>query len=910
MVTPNERLARTLRETHDETQMRAGLQLWPTLESCSWESFMSSLYDDLTLLLPGALKLSLMHRWQERFLWLRVVESSPQGRGLLHTAATAELVSEAFSLATTYRLFPLLQKQRALWESDTLVFLDWASMFDERCRQEGWIPRARLEDYLRQFLTDQFSAWSAPRVAELDVLPKRIVLQGFSSFSPAQEELLECLRALQVKIEQRTLRADPSLEQAWLRVEVASAEEELVSCAHWAHRHLRTPVSGKGMVHRFPKIGIVVPDLSTRRQQVQRVFDEILQPSTVLLEGSEKSRLYDLSLGESLASYPLVKDALSLLCLHAEPLPLAKFSVLFHSSFLKASESEACSRALLHARLLRDSVYRIRLQRIAYLAGRTGDEHSGAPEYASPVLGEIVRSLMDFQSERGRDRALPSAWGELWSQLLLALGWPGERALNSSEYQTKERFSELLSSLGVLDPVYGLVDRSTALQAVLRMAQETVFQPKLADGPVRVLGLLEAAGLPFDHLWVCGMHSGEWPSPPRPNPYLPASLSKNLQLPHSSAERELEFAERLTQELLSGVTQGVISSARTEGDRELRPSRLFANLPLAALESVLGGEVHQSVAESIFESAELETLWERLAPAVDLTQRTRGGTSLFKFQAACPFRAFASLRLLARPLEQPEEGLNSAQRGELLHLCLEHFWLAVRSSRNWAQSNPQERKGFVERAVQQAVEKVAKQRPDVLRGGYLELERQRLAALLEEWLSLDTSRRPFEVLATEQDFEFEFAGLSLAATIDRIDRTEDGELILIDYKTGKSSHRNWLFDRFTEPQLPLYGAVWTEAVAGLVFAWVRAGEMAFDGLTCRSELLPGVKSSVESRDFDSDWETCLEAWSALLTSLAEDFAKGRSEVQPVDRNKTCNHCRLETLCRIDELEQHRGELRR
>ncbi len=39
----------------------------------------------------------------------------------------------------------------------------------------------------------------------------------------------------------------------------------------------------------------------------------------------------------------------------------------------------------------------------------------------------------------------------------------------------------------------------------------TVFQPEGGDPPVQVLGLLEAEGLEFDHLWITGLTSEGWP---------------------------------------------------------------------------------------------------------------------------------------------------------------------------------------------------------------------------------------------------------------------------------------------------------------------------------------------------------------------------------------------------------------
>jgi ATP-dependent helicase/DNAse subunit B len=41
-------------------------------------------------------------------------------------------------------------------------------------------------------------------------------------------------------------------------------------------------------------------------------------------------------------------------------------------------------------------------------------------------------------------------------------------------------------------------------------------------------------------------------------------------------------------------------------------------------------------------------------------------------------------------------------------------------------------------------------------------------------------------------------------------------------------------------------------------------------------------------------------WKQRIEQLALDFLNGRAEVDPRDYPKTCEHCGLETLCRVTE----------
>ena len=95
------------------------------------------------------------------------------------------------------------------------------------------------------------------------------------------------------------------------------------------------------------------------------------------------------------------------------------------------------------------------------------------------------------------------------------------------------------------------------------------------------MDMLEAAGSRFDRLWIAGLHGGIWPPPPRPSPFLPLALQRSAGMPHSSPERELAYARRVTERLLDSAPEVVCSYPQYSGDEKLRVSPLIENLPEA-----------------------------------------------------------------------------------------------------------------------------------------------------------------------------------------------------------------------------------------------------------------------------------------------------------------------------------------
>jgi ATP-dependent helicase/DNAse subunit B len=185
---------------------------------------------------------------------------------------------------------------------------------------------------------------------------------------------------------------------------------------------------------------------------------------------------------------------------------------------------------------------------------------------------------------------------------------------------------------------------------------------------------------------------------------------------------------------------------------------------------------------------------------------------------------------------------------------------------------------------------------------YLVLEEQRLTGLLTEWLEFEASRIEFEVTETEADRPIQLAGLDFNLRLDRIDRLNDGSLLVIDYKSGDVTPKSWDLPRPDDVQLPLYAGFALDGdLGGLVFAKVRAGDQSFAGRVgdAKATLLANLSGSNTLIKNSLTAELLID-WRAHIEQLAKDFLAGRAEVDPHEYPKTCERCGLQTLCRIQE----------
>lgn len=856
LVTANQRLARHLAMDYGAVQQAQGARVWEAPDILPWPQWLERFWHESFGLLDRDKPQLLLNDFQELTLWEEAIAAQEE-EPLLQVPAAARGAREAWRLLHAWRLAITREQENA--SEDVHAFARWTKTYLQRCTTSDWLDSARLPDAVRR-------AFAAKRITP----PSTLILAGFDELTPQQEEYLGQLRASGTEIITLTPASKP---KEVVRIGVDDRDAEIRAAAAWTRAALE---SGQ------TRIGVVVPDLAVQRAKLVRQFDEALLPAA-LYPGTEPVRPYNVSLGEPLASQPVIHVALLILEFGTGTLPIARLGTLLRSPFLIGATHEAGARAQLDALLRQAGEETVSITTLLRRA-------------PSLSLHAQLRAWRDAIPARSQQLS-PSAWSEQFANLLKLAGWPGDAPLDSSNHQAVVAWRELLARLAAQDLVSTRLNYAEALATLRRMASERVFQPQTPAAPVQVLGLLEASGLDFDSLWVMGLDDESWPPSPRPNPFLPLDLQRARGIPHASAERELEFARRLTERFAASAGNVVFSYPLNAGDEKRRASPLLQAYAAATPNDL--PPLQENLASHIFAARRLETLEDDQAPALPLGSVVKGGTRLFQYQAACPFRAFATLRLDARTPEEPQPGLDAKARGMLLHWALEALWKTLNSHAALCAMSEDSLLAAIRNAVNNAMEILARDRSQTLSGRFREIESLRLVRLLRAWSEQEKARAPFQVVAAEQKKTIELGGIVIEGRIDRVDQLDDGARVVIDYKTGQTSIKSWEGERPDEPQLPLYAVHLQrdQPVAGALFAQLRAGALGFNGLAQRAGIAPKVKPAGEN---DAAWHTQLSSWQATLTNLAEAFRAGDARVDPKEYPHTCQYCGLQALCRVHE----------
>ncbi len=858
VLTPNHRLANMLLKQFQTKQIQEKKIAWVTPDILPLNAFFRRLWLNYTNQAIDPMPL-LLSTQQENVLWKKILQRATT-HPLMQPEETAALAEKAWGLLKNWRID--LDHPDLLLTEDSRYFYRWAKNFEKQCQENGWLSETLLPDILANKI-----------IAKEILLPKKIILHGFSELTPLHTYFFTIAEKMGSEIIKENKNKNATQAN---RVCLPTEKDEIFAMAHWAKQLLENQLPQQPVT-----IACVIPRLATLRDDVLRIFTEVFS-ATGTLTADATLLPFNISAGKPLAEWPIIQMALLLLNSHTEPLSLSDAQQILRSPFCGEAEKERYIRATFLHTLRQQNLKKLALNQIT-----------------CPLLAKRIQLIVK-NLPHPHIKKTTTEWATYFADTLKHWGWPGERSINSTEYQLTQRFFHLLTEFSQLDTIIPPETLADALDHLQRLAKNTIYQPETPETPIQISGVLEAAGLPFTHLWMMGLDDNQWPAPPRPHPFIPVHIQKKQNMPHATAERELEYTNHLLTQLCQHAEHVIFSWAAKEAENQLRPSIFLKNLPEISSNSLFIIDSNSPM-QQIHHAKKIEYFTDEQAPAVSSTEKLSGGTRILKQQAACPFRAFATIRLRAELADKPVPGLRAIERGIIIHQVLDYFWRKIKDSTTLQKMTPQEENKTLENCIDQAIADftTGEPHPEQI---HLNIERKRLLHLLQRWLRYEKERPAFQVIACEKEITTTLGPMPLRLRMDRLDKTADGHVILIDYKTGKNhSIQHWLDERPEEPQLPLYSILHAdtdEKVSAIAFAKLHPEEIKFSGISQDDTEIAGIK--IIDTCSDLPWDAQLQSWRNTLLQLSQEFYHGIAAIDPKKQKQTCSTCQLKIVCRIHE----------
>lgn len=860
VLTANSRLTRYLLSAFDTYQKNLSAQtVWETPRILPLQSWLQQQFHSINH--SGHFLLS---AFQEDCVWQDIIQQSGLKPELLQPAQMAKLVKQAWDYLTAWEV-PLTALDPFNTQPEVHCLIDWFTRFKERCEGNKWITTAELPRAIQTH--------DAKKPLKL---PNSIILIGFDDLNPNVKSLFAALEK-RITIEKEMITANTTEKK---HVILADTDTEIKTMAAWA----------KALRDQNPEaqIGCVIPDLGKMQRKVQRIFTEFFSIEHI-----------NLSAGTSLAEHNMIHTALTLLHWCHTELPIQALSQLLQSPYLCFNENEKNMGAQMDA-LLRDQ-NRLSVG-IKDLYSTIGFLQTQYPELN--VLSRW-RSFMSIYHDNQSAQLPPSQWAQQFIRALKAIEWPSRRTQNSVEFQVLERFKKVLMEFSQLDFIYPHLNYKRALQLLSTLTKQTIFQPKSHNEPIQIMGALEASGIVFDALWIMGMHDGVWPPSTKPHPLIPYSIQQQYQMPHATPKRELQFCEHMTHRLENAAKQVIFSSPARAGDQLYFPSRLIQHIPtIQETDLLLSTEINR--AEKIFSHKKMEFLTADNAPTMTHFSNIHGGSVILKLQALCPFRAFATIRLNAKSLNNPVLGIPPVTKGILVHDILFELWGEIKDQPQLNALTDDALHQLIEKYIDKTFSENHFQMQQPYNQYFFAIEKKRLRVLIKEWLTYEKTRPYFRVLERETECQLTIENLPIKIRLDRLDQLSDGSLFLIDYKTGSNSITGWFQERMSDPQLPLYAvfqANLAEPLSGITFAEIHTGNMQFKGVIHEKHIyaentvsgLTPIDRVKNTHDIYS-WDALISTWKKSLETLSRDFCDGVATADPI-KPEICASCDLKPLCR-------------
>ena len=847
VVTANRRLQRELKRVHSDGQLAAGKTAWPTPEIHFVTDWLGLLFDKGRFDDSRPLRINSQ---SASVIWERCVERTLQ-ESLPGLPGVVRQCKLAWIRLQDWRV-PLDEVIRRSFGAEEKQFAAAARLYIETLSENNWIDDSGLLNELARGLSDESLDAAAS-------LPASVCMAGFDRVPPALRAFLDLLESRNVKVTEAAANAVAGTVTTVCKPDQAA---ELRAAGAWAREQLiNDPES---------RIAIICPALESNAPEVLRLVREGFVPGWQIAPRQHRDAV-DISYGRPLADYPAIRVALMLLRWVHEGLKSRDVSILLRSQSIDAGSSAARSRLEQRLRRIPDRLWSPE-DLLGVLKSSPDDIEVNTWNQS---VGKIAETKKHY-----REKASPAKWAERFDQLLSEIGWPGSQSPDSHEFQLLNRWRDLLNEFAVLQRVEPALLFSAAVARLSQLAGESIFQPEADHEVLPVLGVLEAAGMEFDKIWVSGFDARHWPSSGNQLAFVSRQLQKDYGMPDATSRETLEFSRHQLQRLKHSADEVVLSWALSEGDVPLQVSPFLEELADATMSDK---DDPGWYASNMSASDLLISVVDDPVPPVNAGEVVSGGAYTVQRQTSDPFSAFAYGRLRVNDLQSYQPGLSARVRGSAIHAALSELYSghpAQSDLLEWSEDDWKKRAAVSAKKSLAHLERHAS--PALLR--IIEMEQQRIEGIIFQFATEEKGRQNFRVAMTEQQLEYSGHGIRLGLRVDRVDVMDDKSVLIIDYKTGAEKGLTNRDDELIDLQL-------------MVYAFALENEYEIGGIGIIN--LDTRKISFKNAVQDDNWEERYARWGSETDAAIEAISKGDASVNmSLKSDKTRA---LAILSRIEEL---------
>ncbi|NMM36400.1 MAG: PD-(D/E)XK nuclease family protein [Glaciimonas sp.] len=509
------------------------------------------------------------------------------------------------------------------------------------------------------------------------------------------------------------------------------------------------------------------------------------------------------------------------------------------------------------------------LRRANVLAGW---DAAGAALASNPAEQISLRRIEQQAVTFGGRKTL-AAWLIATCDMLVALDMQVALAADAAGQQVLAVLESLQKECAALAETFAFAEWRAFIDIQLEAAP---FVAANSDTRVVMLPLNGARLRSFDAVLLVGADAKHLPSQPQETLFFANAVRRELGL-ETRESRQRQQLRDFT-ELLSANPEVVLTwQAHQDGE----PNAVSAWIERLQLTLARHNKAPLPTHQSALPIRQLlSALPSMPAPKAAPLAPQKLSASGYNSLLACPYQFFAARMLRLNALDELSEMPEKRDYGGWLHAILKTYHDTLRD-----QANPlplPERENLLRRISAQAFELILGKNAAAL--GYTVRWQKVIPAYLEwangheaEGWNFVIGEQWFEKILCWQQGETQ-RSILLQGRIDRIDETEDGERVVLDYKTSEASILKAKLKNGEDLQLPFYGILSDAPVASAQYVALEANK--------------GKTGAAIAPDY-ADWKIALEQHIAIhMQAIADGAPLPANGVESV-----CQYCDVRGLCR-------------
>ncbi|MEE3003574.1 MAG: PD-(D/E)XK nuclease family protein [Pseudomonadota bacterium] len=627
------------------------------------------------------------------------------------------------------------------------------------------------------------------------------------------------------------------------------------------------------------KVAIFVPNLSNNIFRVKRALNNAFIEHT----NSNLDHVISFNNNQSIISYPSIDAIGHITQLISPQVQLNDIIACFESPFLFKSMG---LKKIKLAKLLKK-------ERENYDVFMTKVTISDILLYIfNSEQDEVVRQIEKFLTKLKSipDQVIFHEYIENLSELLCISGWYNSDSINSHEIEkTYEIMQQLIGYKEFKQPI----QVSEANIIFKNLLTNYKFQKSNNDCKIQVYDYKEAPGRSCKLAWYSNFDQA-LNTTKKAQGLLPKAIYKKYNL-YNTDHQEIENKHIANIKNMVMSQEEVVISYNNDGAKDINninPVELFFKENNILAKKFL--EISQCEHKQKLNS---NTIRKNVEEHVTLTgSEKKIGTYHIKEHQNCHFRGFAKFRLGLKDISDANLGLNPRDKGIIVHEILQNYFTKFKAQPQ--QELTDEQQNFLQNKIKSTVKKYLQNKPRSGNSNYIKSEINIISKMLKEFFVLESERPKFSIASIEHKHNINVSDITIKCVIDRIDKINDNEYILLDYKTGVASPAAWFGERISDPQMPIYSLNYKNKLAAISFIKINHIKVCYSGLTQESHYFNGLQTKYQN--YFSDWQNLENYWQTQISEMIRSYSNGSTILNPAVKS-ICYSCEYQRLCRIWEL---------